>query len=815
MRKINKVCSIIFSAILGIQSIGFPSVFAEMTPVEKGFFDSIEEGRHNPRCRSEGLIHSINTTVCEKSSVDFKLYCLSILFRLNANEDDINRFISRNGINLDDTSSLCYTDLIYRAIYYCCERALTPDVSITNEELKENLIKILSNGKKLLLRILRNKGEFRKCPDYFKKHIMRSLGCIRKHRFNFIPEEELKPLLENFKSEDFKSSVGLLFPYIKSFEIDNSRKIKLIEEVTQGFRNIDELLKDKDCRCLMVEYSRMPEGNCMQRYNVVRKLIEYYRNTMSIPNNCNHAEYPYYLEAISVIATIPVGDNNYKKEIIQEFLNCYKKTFKKSALSNEQNAKMIIYICRKIGIDDEYKIKLLKEIIKCHKELNDPLYEDAVLTCGKIPEYDTEEKRKLLGELINYYRKNSKDIKDILVNTKYVELVLVYGRIPGGDLKYKEGLMEELIDDYKIRLGESAISDHKYGELVLTYARIPGGDLENKEKLLEKLINYYQLNPEKISQDDSKYQQAVLAYARIPEGDWENKENLLEELIKHYQSIFRETVQNDSNYQQAVLAYAKIRGGDLENKEKLLEELINYYQLKFGKTVQSDSNYQQAVLTYAKIPRSNLGNRRNLLIELIKYCIENSENDEDKLKNPLYEKSVLAYGTLPVDNSEYKVNLLKELIDFYKTDSKYDSLANKTMVAYIKIPISNLKCKIEYLEKLVKAGLGSKYNLSGIIRNIMKFEWSNLDDSQKLKLREWEQECYGEGSDSFAPGSRRGGRGGYVPRKDSGSSSRGGRGGYVPRKDSGSSSRGGRGGYVPRKDSGSSSRGGRGGRGRL
>nr|DAN89442.1 MAG TPA: hypothetical protein [Caudoviricetes sp.] len=734
MKKINKVCSLIFSAILGIQSMGFPSIFAEMTPVEKVSFDSIEKNRHDPKYRSEELIRFINTTVCIKSSVDFKLYCLSILLRLNANAGDINRFISRNGIDLDDTSNLCYIGLIYRAIYYCCEKALTPDVDIKNKELKKNLIKILSNGEKLLLCILRNKGEFRKCPDYFKKHIMRSLYCIRKHGFNFISEEELKPLLENFTSEDFKSSVGLLFPYIRSFEIDNSTKIKLIEEVTQKFRNIDELLKDKDCRCLMIEYSRMPEGNCTQRYEVICKLIEYYRNTMSMPNNYNHDEYSYYLDAISVITMISAGDNNYKKAIIQEFLDCYKKKFNKSALSDEQYAKMIICICRRPGLDDEYKIKLLKEIMKYHKELNDPLYEDAVLTYGRIPEYDTEEKRKLLGELINYYRKNSKDIKDILVNTKYGELVLVYGRIPGGDLEYKEGLIKELINDYKIRLGESTISDNKYGQLVLAYARIPRGDLKNKENLLIELINHYQSTFGETEQSNPNYQQAVLAYARIPEGNWKNKENLSEKLINHYQSTL-------------------------------------------GETAQSNSNYQQAVLTYAKIPtRNNLENKKKLLTELIEYYTRNSKNVEDKLKNPLYQESVFAYGTLPVDNSEYKVNLLKELIDFYKTDPKYDSLANKTMAAYVRIPIGNLKCKIEYLEKLVEAGLENKYNLLAVIRNIIKFE-SNLDDSQKTKLEELKKKCYDEGGYSFAPGSSRGGRGGYVPSRDSGSSSRGGRGG--------------------------------------
>ena len=807
MKKMSKVCSVICSAILGIQSIGFPSVFAEMTPVEIGFFNSIEKDRHDPRCKSEDLIHFINTKVYKKSSVDFKLYCLSMLLRLNANAGDINGFISKNGINLDDTSNLCYIGLIYRAIYYYCEKALTPDVSITNKELKKNLTKILSNGKKLLLRILCNKGEFRKCPDHFKKHIMRSLYCSREHGFDFISEEELKPLLENFTSEDFKSSVGLLFPYIRSFEIDNSTKIKLIEEVTQKFRNINELLKDKDCRCLMIEYSQIPEANCMKRYEVISKLIEYYRNTMSMPDNYNHAEYSYYLEAIYVIAMIPAGNNNYKKTIIQEFLNCYKKKFKKFALSDEKNLKMIIHMCSKPGLDDEYKIKLLKEIIKHHKKLNDPLYEDAVLACGKIPKYDMEEKRKLLGELINYYRKNSKNIKDILVNTKYGDLVLVYGRIPGGDLKYKEGLIEELINDYKIRLGESAISDYKYEQLVLAYARIPGGNLENKEKLLEKLIKHYQPTLGKTPQSDSNYQQAVLIYARIPEGNLENKEKLLENLIKYYQSALGKTPQSDSNYQQAVLAYARIHGGNFEikeklleelikyyqsalgktpqsdfnyqqavlayakilggnlgNKAKLLEELINYYQLKFGETAQSDSNYQQAVLAYAKIPRSNLENKKNLLIELINYCIKNSKNAKDKLKNPLYEESVLAYGILPVDNSEYKVNLLKELIDFYKTDPKYDSLANRTMAAYVKIPRSNLECKIEYLEKLVEAGLGKKYNLLTIIENIINYEHS-LDASQIDKLEKLREKYLGKKScDSRADSSHRG-QVGYRPSK--------------------------------------------------
>ena len=196
-----------------------------------------------------------------------------------------------------------------------------------------------------------------------------------------------------------------------------------------------------------------------------------------------------------------------------------------------------------------------------------------------------------------------------------------------------------------------------------------------------------------------------------------------------------------------------------------------------GETAQSNSNYQQAVLTYAKIPtRSNLENKKKLLTELIEYYTRNSKNVEDKLKNPLYQELVFAYGTLPVDNSEYKVNLLKELIDFYKTDPKYDSLANKTMAAYVRIPIGNLKCKIEYLEKLVEAGLENKYNLLAVIRNIIKFE-SNLDDSQKTKLEELKKKCYDEGGYSFAPGSSRGGRGGYVPSRDSGSSSRGGRGG--------------------------------------
>ena len=75
---------------------------------------------------------------------------------------------------------------------------------------------------------------------------MRSLYYIQKDRDIRIPEVTLKPLFKNFTGEDFKSSVGLLFQYIKGDEIDNSTKIKLIEEVTQRFRNIDELLKTKD-----------------------------------------------------------------------------------------------------------------------------------------------------------------------------------------------------------------------------------------------------------------------------------------------------------------------------------------------------------------------------------------------------------------------------------------------------------------------------------------------------------------------------------------------------------------------------------------
>ena len=91
-----------------------------------------------------------------------------------------------------------------------------------------------------------NKEEFRKYPDYLKRYIMRSLYYIQKDRDIRIPEVTLKPLFKNFTGEDFKSSVGLLFQYIKGAEIDNSTKIKLIEEVTQRFRNIDELLKTKD-----------------------------------------------------------------------------------------------------------------------------------------------------------------------------------------------------------------------------------------------------------------------------------------------------------------------------------------------------------------------------------------------------------------------------------------------------------------------------------------------------------------------------------------------------------------------------------------
>lgn len=590
MKKINKVCSVICSVILGIQAMGSSAVFAEMSFDERNFFNFIEESRHNFECRNgdyQALISFINKTVHEWRSVDFKLYCLSILFKLGANAGDINRFIAKNEINLDDTSNLYYINLIYRSIYYC--RKISSQTSI-NKELEDNLVKIIDNGSALLSRILSDKKEFIEYPNYLKKYIMRSVYCIRECGFTCIPEEKLESFLKSFTSEDFKSSVTSLFSYIKLSEIDNLTKIKLIEEVTQGFRNIDELLKNRDCRLLLIEYSGMPEADCRKRYRLMRELIEYYRNTMSMPDNPTHDEYSHYLEAMSLLATIPEGDNNYKKEVIQEFLKCYKKNFKKSALSNEQNAKMIIFICNKNGIDSRYRIKLVKKIMKYHKELNDPLYEEAVLICGKIPEYDMENKRKLLGELIEYYRKNS---KDILVNPTYQKLVLVYGRIPGGDSKYKEILIKELINDYKIRLGKSALSDYRYEQLALTYARIPEEDLENKEKLLKELIEYCSKNSKNV-EDKLKnplYEEAVLIYGRKPGGDLKNKEKLLKELIDFYKTARK----YDSLANETMAVYVKIPRSDLKNKIKYLKKLVKAglaEKYKLLKIIRNIMNYE-------------------------------------------------------------------------------------------------------------------------------------------------------------------------------------------------------------------------------
>ena len=133
MKKRNKVFSIIFSTILGIQSMGLPSVFAEMSLDEKEIFSRIESKRHDPKYKNyEKIIDFINCMKYKGKSLDFKLYCLSMLFRLGAKANDINEFITKNGIDLDDTSNPYYIYIIYRSLYYRIE--VLPKVGI-NEEL--------------------------------------------------------------------------------------------------------------------------------------------------------------------------------------------------------------------------------------------------------------------------------------------------------------------------------------------------------------------------------------------------------------------------------------------------------------------------------------------------------------------------------------------------------------------------------------------------------------------------------------------------------------------------------------------------------
>ncbi len=783
MKRRNKVFVIIFSALLGIQSMGLPNAFAEMRPVEKDIFDDIERKRHpmgGIKCDNRKIIRDIMEMNYEGKSLEFKLYCLSMLFRLGAKSGYINSFVEKNRINLDDTSNPGYIYLIYRSIYYRREVLPYADMSEKlNKKLNESLDKILNNGIALLSDILRDKEKFRKYSDFYKKYIMRSIFYIQKNGLTYIPKAELKSLLKGFTYKDFGSGLESLFPYIRAAETDNLTKKRLIEEGIRKFKNIDEFLKDKDRRGLLLEYLKIPEVDCKKKYEFACKMIEYYKNIMSVHTDPHHSEYLRYVNVVSILASVPVGDNSYKKVQIQEWLTCYEKKCRKPVFSDKRFVEIIIEFCKEIGIDNEYKIRLMENLINYYtgifKEsvVCNPNYQEAVLLYGKISGGDNKNKEKLLLELISYYIVVFKE--SVLHNPNYQEAVLAYGGIPGGDTTYKGVLIQELIEYYKENY-KDVLNNPTYEEIVLVYEEILWGNLEYKEKLVEELINNYRERLKEFALDNQRYEQLVLAYAKIPRGNMKNKGKLLKELISYYPKKCDGDVLGNPKYEQLVLTCVRNYGISNDYKIALLKEFIRRYRSVYGVSVLSNPTYEEAVLMYERINRNNMKKYEEQLIkELLNYYKKTFK--EDVLNNIQYVRTVLAYARIHNDDTidqgnwmkklidlyrekfqksplhipEYrdavllyaknkdvtdtvKSALLRELIDFCKYVPKYDSFTNEAMATYVKIPGNNLENKIEYLEKLIEVGLGRRYDLSYTISSILDSEYYDLETSQILKL---------------------------------------------------------------------------------
>lgn len=68
--------------------------------------ERIRENKDYERIINNIICCIVNGIEYEGKSLDFKLHSLSELFRLGANAGNINEFITKNGINLDDTSNL-------------------------------------------------------------------------------------------------------------------------------------------------------------------------------------------------------------------------------------------------------------------------------------------------------------------------------------------------------------------------------------------------------------------------------------------------------------------------------------------------------------------------------------------------------------------------------------------------------------------------------------------------------------------------------------------------------------------------------------